>query len=244
MADALLVVTGASRGLGRELARTVPFPARIVDISRSGGDVEHLEADLADPAAWPTVERRLAAIVDEQEPERAVLVHAAGALQPIGFAQDVAGTAYNRTLLLNAVSGPVLGALFLAVTAAVARRDVVMLSSGAATSVYEGWSGYGPGKAALEHWVRTVGAEQARRGGARVVAVAPGVVATAMQQTIRATDARDFPAVDRFRDLHERSELQDAEATARRLWAALDGLDSGAVVDLRELGGAPGQPRS
>jgi len=62
------------------------------------------------------------------------------------------------------------------------------IGSGAAHNVYEGWSAYCAGKAAADHWVRTVGAEQQRRGGhCLVVSIAPGIVATAMQEQIRRT---------------------------------------------------------
>jgi hypothetical protein len=123
-----------------------------------------------------------------------------------------------------------------------------MISSGAARSVYEGWSAYGAGKAALDHWVRTAGAEQERRGGrVRILAVAPGVVETAMQAQIRATDAADFPEVQRFHELAERGELRAPEEAARDVWSLLDReLPNGAVVDLREVAaqdaaaGAPG----
>ena len=59
---------------------------------------------------------------------------------------------------------------------AAAELHLVMISSGAAHGVYTGWSGYCSGKAAMDHWVRTAGEEQARRGSrCRIVAVAPGV---------------------------------------------------------------------
>lgn len=233
----LVVVTGASRGIGRAVAAAAPAGSRVVDVSRSGADgVEHLPADLADPGAWGQVAAAVAEIVSETAPERAVLIHAAGTLAPIGFAGEVDGDAYARAVVLNSAAGQVLGDAFLRATGAVGRREIVMLTSGAATTPYEGWSSYNAGKAALDHWVRTVGAEQRRRGGATVVAVAPGVVATAMQEQIRATDAHDFPRVGKFVDLHEQGRLADPDTVARQLWAVLDGeLESGAVLDLRDL---------
>ena len=114
-----------------------------------------------------------------------------------------------------------------------------MISSGAARSVYAGWSAYGAGKAAVDQWVRTAGFEQQqRRSRCRILAVAPGVVATAMQEQIRATPARDFPEVAKFVELHERGELRDPDDAARDIWALLDrDLANGAVLDLREVAG-------
>ena len=113
-----------------------------------------------------------------------------------------------------------------------------MLSSGAAKTAYAGWSSYNAGKAAVEHWVRTVGAEQEERTGAgcRVIAVAPGVVDTAMQTEIRATDEQDFPAVGRFHELKQTGALSTPADAATGIWSLLDRpFPNGSCVDLRQL---------
>ena len=70
--------------------------------------------------------------------------------------------------------------------------------------------------------------------GPDTVAVGPGVVATGMQEQIRAMDERDFPQVERFRGLHEHGELRDPADAARGIWGLLDrDLDNGAIIDLR-----------
>jgi benzil reductase ((S)-benzoin forming) len=148
----------------------------------------------------------------------------------------VDGAAYAREVLLNSAAPQVLGDAFLrAARETRARCTVLMISSGAAHSVYEGWSAYGAGKAAVDQWVRTAGAEQQRRGGrVRVLAVAPGIVETAMQEQIRATAAQDFPEVARFRQLHADGELKTPDAAARQLWQLLGtDFENGAVLDLR-----------
>lgn len=239
MPDSLVVISGASSGLGLALARTVPYEgARIVDVSRRGAPgLEHLKADLAEPAGWSAVADFFDREVAGFEGERVVFFHNAGTLQPMGFAGEVDADGYRRQVLLNSASPQVLGAAFLsAARSARARCDLVMISSGAASSVYEGWSAYNAGKAAMDQWVRTAGAEQARRGGrCRVVAIAPGVVATAMQEEIRRMDASDFPDVERFHELHDDGVLRDPEDVARDLWALLEtDLANGAVLDVRE----------
>lgn len=237
--DTLVVVTGGSSGLGACLLATAPASARLVDVSRrgpaaGGREVDHLPADLADPGAWEGVTRELRRHL-RGDWQRVVLWHAAGTLEPLGFAGEVEPRAYTRGVLLNAAAGPVLGAAFLAAVAGApaTRRELALISSGAAHRAYPGWSAYGAGKAALDHWARTVHAEQATRGGVRVVSVAPGVVATPMQERIRAADPTDFPDVDRFVDLHASGRLADPTEVARRLWSLLDEPDPGPVVDLR-----------
>jgi NAD(P)-dependent dehydrogenase (short-subunit alcohol dehydrogenase family) len=239
--DALVWISGASSGIGAALAASVPFPdAHVVDISRSGGTTgaEHLPADLSDPASWSAVEAHLRARLGEFTGSRAVFVHSAGTLDPIGFAGEVNSAAYRRNVLLNTAAPQALGHAFLGALAGTSlRADLLLLSSGAASTPYEGWSSYCAGKAAVDHWVRTVGREQRRRTpGCRVLAVAPGVVATAMQDHIRAVDPADFPAVEKFRELHRSQALSDPADAARRIWALLErDLETGSVVDLRAL---------
>ena len=206
-------------------------------MSRRGAPgLEHVAADLSDPGSWPRVAAALDAAVAGFAGERVVFVQSAGSLTPIGFAGEVDAAAYARSVLLGSAAPQVLGDAFLRA----ARRTqaacwLVGIGSGAARSVYEGWSAYGAGKAALDQWTRIVGAEQVRRGGrCRVVSIAPGVVATAMQEEIRSTPAAAFPSVDRFVELHEGGAPREPDTVAREIWALLEaGVENGAVLDLR-----------
>lgn len=239
MTRSLVIITGGSSGIGLALAETVPWPdPRVIDVSRRGAPaVEHVAADLANLAHWPPVAELFEREVAGFEGERVVLFHSAGTLLPIGFAGDVDTEAYTRQVLLNSAAPQVLGNAFLRAAAKTrARCQLVMIGSGASSSVYEGWSAYCAGKAAVDHWVRTVGAEQRRRGGnLQVLSIAPGVVATAMQEEIRATPERDFPDLARFVELHEQGELRDPKVVAADLWALLDRqLENGSVLDLRD----------
>ncbi len=237
---ALIFISGASSGIGFALARSAPWPrSRVIDISRRGAPgLEHFAADLAEPEQWERVAALFARELRGFAGERAVFIHAAGTLEPIGFAGEVDAAAYRRSVLLGAACPQVLGDAFLrAARSTRAQCHLVLISSGAAHNVYAGWSAYGAGKAAIDQWARTVGAEQARRGGrVRVLSVAPGVVATPMQEQIRATAPANFPEVARFVELHEQHELRDAGAVAIEIWALLArDLPNGAVVDLRDL---------
>lgn len=240
MATSLIWISGASGGIGQALARTVPWDgARVIGINRQPpqGSIEHLEADLADPSTWPAIGESFHRELKGFDGETVVFIHAAGTVDPMGFAADVDSDAYQHNVLLNSASPQVLGQLFLAAARSVdARRYLVMLTSGAARTVYPGWSSYGAGKAAIDQWVRNAGAEQAQRGGVSVLSVAPGTVGTAMQQRLRDTSEENFPSRGKFVDLHAQGKLSDPEQIAGQIWALLDrGLDNGSVVDLRKL---------
>ncbi|TWD80362.1 NAD(P)-dependent dehydrogenase (short-subunit alcohol dehydrogenase family) [Kribbella amoyensis] len=235
----LVWISGASAGIGAALAAAIPAEdTRIIGISRrptpAGSSVEHFAADLADPAEWARVERHFGEALAGFAGERVVFVHNAGTIVPIGPADQVDSAEYARAILLNSAAPQVLGAAFLRATAGLdCEKHLILLSSGAAKNPYPGWSAYNGGKAAVEQWVRTVGAEP---NGCRVLSVAPGVVDTAMQAEIRKVDERAFPAVERFRDLDRSGRLVSPGQAARGLWSLLDrDLDSGSTIDLRDF---------
>lgn len=233
-------ISGASAGIGRALADTVPWEGRVIGISRRAPEgVEHLPGDLADPASWPAVGASFRHELAEGTWERVVFVHAAGTLDPIGFAGEVDTDSYTRNVILNSAAPQVLGHLFLGACAGLGpdvERHLVHITSGAASGVYPGWTSYGAAKAATDQWTRNAGAEQSRRGGAKILAVAPGTVDTGMQATMRDSSEEDFPAKEKFVELHRKGQLSDPHDVARSIWNLLEtGLDNGAVVDLRRL---------
>jgi benzil reductase ((S)-benzoin forming) len=239
---ALVWISGASSGIGRALVDSVPWPgARMIGISRRPAPpTEHLAADLSEPASWDVVgasfRRELSG--GTGAPDTVVFVQAAGTVEPMGFAGEVDAGAYRDNVLRNSASPQVLGAMFLAAAACVpgTRRHLVLITSGAARSVYPGWSSYGAAKAAVDQWVRDAGAEQDLRGGVQVLAVAPGTVDTGMQANIRATAVEDFPQRQKFLDLHDAGKLAAPAEVAAKIWRMLDaGLANGSVVDLRDL---------
>lgn len=251
--DTRLWISGASSGLGAALVASAPASVRSIrDLSRSGGAsrTTHVKADLSTAAGWDiarsdfettmdSLRRDSSADSGQSGPAPTVtLIHCAGRITPIGPAGSTDQAAYQAAVLLNAAAPLILGSAFLtAADATGLRAQIVMISSGAASSPYEGWSHYCAAKAGVDHWVRTVGAEQRRRGsgGARVLSIAPGVVDTPMQADIRAMEPSQFPAVQRFRELHARGELVSPETAAHGVWDALadDSVSTGAVTDLR-----------
>lgn len=237
---ALVWISGASSGIGKALVESVPWPsARVIGISRRPpSGAEHLALDLTDPGSWGDLGVSFRKELDGYDGHRVVFVHAAGTVEPMGFAGVVDTDGYRRNVLLNSASPQVLGHLFLDAVAGhtQARRHLVMITSGAAKSVYPGWSSYGAAKAAVNQWVRDVGAEQEIRGGVQVLAVAPGTVDTDMQATIRSTPSEDFPQRQKFLDVHDSGKLIPPGEVASRMWRLLDsGMDNGSVVDLRDL---------
>jgi benzil reductase ((S)-benzoin forming) len=245
--DRVVWITGASAGIGRALVESVPWSdTLVIGVSRSGlGEatsggpgVERsgLAADLSEPAGWDAVE---ASFAEHLRPglTEAVFIHAAADVGPVGFAGEVDSAAYRSAVVLNTASPPVLGEAFVrAAIAAGVPAQVLMLTSG--PSVYEGWSAYKAGKVEMNDWVAATGGRLEGTGAAcRVLAVAPGLVETGMQEVLRSTDPASFPAKEKFVEANRGGQTQAPADVARELWQLLrgDAAANGAVLDLRDL---------
>ena len=236
----LYIVTGATKGLGEALARQVAAQEgnRLVTMGRAKSDATNIEVDLADAAAveraCDELERRIAGGAFG----RAVLFNNAGVVSPVGPLEKVDAADLLRNLAVNFVAPILLMRRFLRATAAVPLRRIVNLSSGAARRPVFGWTAYCAAKAGLEMASRVVALEAAQRGLAvEVASLAPGVIDTAMQATVRGGSPEDFADIERFRAMKAEGTLRPAEDVAAdilRLEAA-GKLVGDPVQDLRQL---------
>lgn len=89
----------------------------------------------------------------------------------------------------------------------------VAVSSGASTKPYYGWGAYGASKAAINHLVELVASENPE---VLAISVAPGVVATSMQEDIREKFGANMTpeSHQRFTDLHREGKLLPPEVPA------------------------------
>lgn len=200
----VIVVTGASRGLGAGLAErfgdlgaSVGVCARSEPTALRGapsltGAVDVTDALLLD---------RFAEAVSRSFGPIDLWVNNAGILGPVGPQRGHDPAQADEALRTNVVGVANGTRSFTRRTRGwpPARRVLVNISSGAARSVYEGWAVYGATKAAVDQYTRTVAVEEPQ---VLCHAVAPGVVETAMQEQVRSLAGGAFPAVERFRQIH------------------------------------------
>ena len=240
--ESLFILTGASRGLGAALAQALMQPGnRLICVARgdnaelraqaaaAGVTLDWHQVDLSDARAaeaWMT--KTLAALPAHAN---VTLVLNAGAVEPIGTIDTLRADTLLPHLQLNLAGPMALTATLLRGTAGWgAQRRVLAISSGAARRPIGGWAAYCTGKAGLDMFVRAINADG--DASVRAVALAPGVIDTDMQRTIRGAD---FAGVQRFRDLHAHGELVSPQDAAARIAAYLVRPDFGAteIDDLR-----------
>lgn len=169
---------------------------------------------------------------------RATLINNAGVLGRVGASEHMDADMLASVLRIDLEAPILLTAAFLRATRAwPTQRRVLNISSGAGRRSIAGWAAYCAAKAGLDHFSR-VAAEDERllTNPARIVALAPGVIDTEMQASLRASDASGFPDHARFVEMKRTGELADAGAAAARCLAYLARPDFGAnpVADVRD----------
>ena len=222
------VVTGASRGLGRALARALAEDGyRLVVDARDGAAlraamaglpagavVTALAGDITDPAHRGDL-RRAAEVLGGPD----LLINNAGTLGPSplpavsDFPLDDLRTAFE----VNVIAPIALTQMLLP---ALRERGGAVLSvtSDAAVEAYAGWGGYGAAKAALEQACNVLAAEEV---AVRVWRVDPGDLRTQMHQ-----DA--FPGEDI-------SDRLEPEASVPGIMALIEGTQPGGRYQARDV---------
>jgi len=251
-ADTLVILTGASRGLGEAMAaQYLADGAFVLGLSRKqssaltasgAGGLEQWPVDLADPL--PVAERLASWLADFERraggnlPRRVRVIHNAALLSEPGHVADADAANLAQSLRIGLEAPVALTAAFLRATAhwSASDRRVLFVSSGLGRRAMAGSAAYCAQKAGLDHFARALALEEeAHPHGARVASVAPGVIDTDMQKQLRGADSRRFPERARFDDLHRTGALDSPATAAAKVIALLERADYGQnpVADVR-----------
>jgi NAD(P)-dependent dehydrogenase (short-subunit alcohol dehydrogenase family) len=227
-ATQVAIVTGGGRGIGQAVATALAAHGfAVAVVARSGGEVERATAAIQSRGGRATalvadVARAESAEETVAEAERRlggachILVNAAGIAGPVAEVADIDLDSWRATIDINltgafAMSRAVLPALR-------TRRSgrIVNVTSGLARRAQPGLGAYSVSKAGLLHLTRVIDAE-AKHDGVRAFAVEPGVVRTAMSDSLMSLNEPGVQAsvVQMFKDAEAGPGFSDPEDAAR-----------------------------
>lgn len=251
----LYVITGASKGMGLEMALQLLSPqhqvlcisrtesAELVQAAdRAGAFLTQWCENLAEPEG---VAQRLAAwlgTIDRAHVRSATLINNAGTLGAMAPLQTVAPATITQAIMVGLVAPLQLTASFLQATGDWSSvQNVLNISSGMSQRAMAGAALYGAGKAGMDQFSRCVALDEARRSpGARIVSLAPGVIDTDMQRELRNGDDALFPDKARYIQLQATGALTSPSEAARQVLAYLHHPEFGTesvvnIVQKRDL---------
>lgn len=194
MNPTVAIVTGASQGLGHAIAERLAAEGWSLVIDARHADRLDAAADVIRAAAPGRGAQVVAIAGDVTDPtHRRAVTDAARRLGPVDLLVNNASTIGASPLpRLEDLDPETLRRIYdtnvVAPAALVAElagdlgdgATIVNVSSDAAVNAYEGWGGYGPSKAALDHLSRVLAAEHPEW---RVLAIDPGDMRTEMHQS-------------------------------------------------------------
>ena len=247
MNPTLVIITGASTGIGRSLVNALrDDPLFIVMIARRPTDDllksfdlqgAALQVDLADSSRLENHWLNQVLPILPKEINRAVLVNNAGMVEPVGPVGTLDSFRLQRSLALNLVAPMLLDNLFIRDIHASDKR-IVHVSSGAALHAYGGWAAYCSGKAGMKMLSDTVALESSEfNTTVKSMSFAPGIVSTPMQEVLRSVPQSKFHQVQKFIDFHRHGDLLPPEVPARYIRRLIldEVFPDQTFVDIRDI---------
>jgi NAD(P)-dependent dehydrogenase (short-subunit alcohol dehydrogenase family) len=191
LAGRTAIITGASEGLGKTIARTfVSEGASVFVCSRSSQQLEELRVELARSASSTQIIAAEVADVSKQDnveqlvkmalgafPQLHILVNNAGVYGPFGDVEKVDWMEWVKTIEINLYGSVLMCREVLPHLKKNRYGKIIQLSGGGATKPLPHISAYAASKAAIVRFVETL-AEEAREDHIDVNAIAPGALNT------------------------------------------------------------------
>ncbi len=239
----ILIITGGSKGIGKAIAYYYSKNGyEVYSFSRTKNNDNYLNeiaVDLSDLNSSVFNFENLLSKLKAKTVKSITLINNAGRLGQIANLENITPQDINESILVNTTIPLTFSSIFIKEFSSVSCvKQIITISSGAATKPYSGWSVYCSSKAAIDMMTATIAQEQEKaENPVHAFGIRPGVVDTNMQSQIRQTSVSDFKNVQRFIDLKKNQELYTPEFVAQRIFE-LDNnnkLKNGLTLDLRNL---------
>lgn len=202
--DQVVIVTGASRGIGaRTVQEFVKQGARVVLAARSEQSIQKLALELGENTLAVTCDVSQYASVEslvnktlQHFGKVTALINNAGVIDPISHLVESDPEGWDSVISINLLGAYHGTRAVLPYFYTQQQGTIINISSGAAFRPLEAWSAYCVSKAGLAMLTQTTALETSHVG-ISVYGLAPGLVDTEMQATIRAAGFNEVSRLPR-----------------------------------------------
>jgi benzil reductase ((S)-benzoin forming) len=250
----LAIITGATRGLGKQLA--ISQSRNGMELILLGRDASALrdvkaecekkrarisliEADLSKNKYRRDLQHILSEI-DSDALNNVYLFNNASVIEPINMLVNIDADAQEQLMQVN-LNAPIwISSEFMRFSQRIHsnRSIIVNISSGVSLKPIQGWSLYCMSKAAMNMLTACI-AEESKELPFKLTSVAinPGALDTDMQKAIRSSNEKQSPIAKKFQDMYERGDLKNVKKTALKIIEIVqsDSFNNGQYLDFNTL---------
>ncbi len=246
-----IIITGHSKGLGAGITTAlIDENHHIHGISRTDNtDLQKLAAakgckinfyscNLSHTDTIEPIMKLVFENILHEDCEGIYLINNAGVIKPIGPIETLEQAQMDLHMMINLLAPMYIIKEFVKhFSDWKTEKRILNISSGAAINPYHGWSNYCTGKAGLDMFTRCIATEQEdKKYPVKLMAVAPGIIDTDMQTTIRGTTDAQFIHKQKFVELKESGQLIAPNLAGKKLKELLFSANfkNGDITDIRD----------
>ena len=228
----LAIITGTSRGIGREIASKMIEKNYLVYGYSRNNTLTHKKYTFINQDLSELDQVRKIKFPEIKNLEEAILINNAaniGTILPLRekLPKDIISE-YN----LNLITPVLLSNNFINTYSNINKKAIINISSGASTKPIHSWSTYCSSKSGLDAFTNVLSEE-----GCQTLSIYPGVVDTKMQEKIRESSDDKFPLLEKFLDYHTNKDLLSPEYVASKIVKIIQNLNqiTSKIIDIRSV---------
>jgi benzil reductase ((S)-benzoin forming) len=214
----MVIITGTSRGIGKAIAENYLLRGeKVIGIGRnhtiSHANYSSLVCDLSNAE----LVNQISFPPFNEEP--VIFIHNAGILGKVNYFERLESSEIAQVMQVNLFAGATILQQLLKKIPKTSPFKSIFISSGAGKNPIASWASYCASKAAVDLFCQTIQLEEQQLGRSNFhcLSVAPGVVDTDMQATIRESNEVSFSEVKRFKEYKNSNQLYTPELVSKKL---------------------------
>lgn len=233
----MVIITGTSKGIGKAIAENyLSHGEKVIGIGRnhsiSHSNYSSIVCDLGNQELVNQV------TFPSFGEEPIIFIHNAGILGKVDYFERLGTSEIAEVMQVNLFAGATLLQQLLKKLPKTQSFKCIFISSGAGRNPIASWASYCASKAAVDLFCQTIQLEEQQLGRTdfHCLSVAPGVVDTDMQASIRESKEVSFSEVERFKEYKNSNQLYSTALVAKKLMKLIHETPLGQVLySLRDI---------